>query len=81
MTQGTVKWFSGLKGYGFVRSSDGQDFFLHYTQISPECTETLAPGMQVEFETATSPKGAVCKNLRTLGHGTSAGGAWHRERI
>ena len=50
LTQGTVKWFSNEKGYGFIARPDGDDVFVHYSAISGEGYRTLTEGQEVEFD-------------------------------
>ena len=57
MTQGTVKWFNDQKGFGFITSSDGNDYFVHHTSIVCEGFKTLPEGAQVEFEVEKGEKG------------------------
>ncbi len=57
METGTVKWFNGSKGYGFITRENGEDVFVHYRSISGEGYKTLEEGDQVQFEVAESPKG------------------------
>lgn len=48
--RGTVKWFSNQKGYGFIKDSEGNDVFLHYSAIQMEGFKNLNDGDIVEFE-------------------------------
>jgi CspA family cold shock protein len=57
MERGTVKWFNGSKGYGFISREDGEDIFVHYKAIEGDGFRTLDEGDQVEFEIGESPKG------------------------
>ena len=50
MTDGTVKWFSDAKGYGFISRSDGDDVFVHHTSIQGEGFKTLEEGDNVSFD-------------------------------
>lgn len=49
---GTVKWFNGTKGYGFITRENGDDIFVHFTSIRGEGYRTLEDGQQVEFVVA-----------------------------
>jgi len=44
VAQGTVKWFSNEKGYGFIEREDGDDLFVHYSEITMDGYKTLARG-------------------------------------
>ena len=56
--QGTVKWFNGDKGYGFITPSNGgADLFVHYSEIQASGFRTLNEGDRVEFEVTEGKKG------------------------
>ena len=55
--QGTVKWFNGSKGYGFIERAEGDDVFVHYNAIVGEGYRNLEDGQQVEFIVTEGPKG------------------------
>ncbi|MHA3701994.1 cold-shock protein [Jatrophihabitans sp. YIM 134969] len=57
MAQGTVKWFNGEKGYGFIAVDGGQDVFVHYSAIQSDGYRSLDEGQRVEFEVTQGPKG------------------------
>ena len=57
MTVGTVKWFNEAKGYGFIESEDGEDCFVHFSEIQGEGFKTLNEGQNVEFEKSMGQKG------------------------
>ena len=63
MSEGTVKWFNQRKGYGFISAADGQDIFVHYTNISGEGFKTLAEGDSVSFDIAEGEKGPRAENV------------------
>ena len=63
MSEGTVKWFNQRKGYGFISTADGQDVFVHYTNISGEGFKTLAEGDSVSFDIAEGEKGPRAENV------------------
>ena len=64
MAQGTVKWFNGGKGYGFIAKDDGSgDVFVHFSSIKGEGFKSLAEGDAVEFEVVDSEKGPKAANV------------------
>ena len=57
-SQGTVKWFNAEKGYGFISRPDGDDLFVHYTEIQTTGGyRSLEEGAKVEFEITQGKKG------------------------
>ena len=54
---GVVKWFSAPKGDGFIKRSDGQDVFVHFSAIMTDGYRKLEEGDEVEFEIKEGPKG------------------------
>lgn len=64
--KGTVKWFNGSKGYGFISREEGGDVFVHYTAIQSEGFRTLEEGQQVEFTVEQGPKGPQATNVVPL---------------
>ncbi len=54
---GTVKWFNGSKGYGFIAREGGEDVFVHFSAIKGEGYRNLEEGQRVEFSIQTGPKG------------------------
>ena len=66
MAQGTVKWFSNEKGYGFISQADGEDVFVHFSAIETDGYKSLEEGQTVEFEVAQGPKGKQASNVRPL---------------
>lgn len=63
MTQGTVKWFSNHKGFGFIEQEDGPDVFVHHTAISGNGFKSLSEGDRVTFDIEQGPKGASAANV------------------
>ena len=64
MPQGTVKWFSDQKGYGFITPEGGaKDVFVHHTAIQGEGFRTLSEGQKVQFEVTQGPKGEQATNV------------------
>ncbi|MFA6009049.1 MAG: cold shock domain-containing protein [Desulfobacteraceae bacterium] len=66
MAEGTVKWFSDKKGYGFIEQEDGSDVFVHHTSIDMPGFRTLSEGERVAFEIETSTRGSSAKNVMKL---------------
>jgi CspA family cold shock protein len=54
---GTVKWFNGSKGYGFIEREDGDDVFVHFSAILGEGFRNLDEGQRVEFVIEQGEKG------------------------
>ena len=63
MEQGTVKWFSNQKGYGFITSESNVDVFVHHSAIQGDGYKSLDEGQQVEFEVQQGPKGKQAINV------------------
>lgn len=63
---GTVKWFNGSKGYGFIARENGPDVFVHYSSIQGDGFKNLAEGQQVEFEVEQGNKGPQAANVSVL---------------
>lgn len=55
--RGTVKWFNGEKGYGFITPEEGEDLFVHYSEIQGSGFRSLNEGAKVEFEVTQGKKG------------------------
>ena len=66
MTQGTVKWFSNEKGFGFISQAEGDDVFVHFSAIEGDGYRTLQEGQEVEFEVVEGPKGKQASNVRPV---------------
>ena len=66
MPEGTVKWFSEQKGYGFIEQDDGKDLFVHHTSISGTGFKSLTEGQRVRFEIEENPKGPKAINVEML---------------
>ena len=65
MASGTVKWFNPDKGYGFIAREDGDDLFVHYSEINMEGFKTLAEGQEVVFEITEGQNGKLqASNVR-----------------
>ena len=67
MPNGTVKWFSDEKGFGFIKPDDGgQDLFVHHTGIQGEGYRSLAEGTKVSYESEAGDKGPKAVNVRAI---------------
>ena len=55
--QGTVKWFNGAKGYGFIERDSGEDVFVHFSAILMDGYRALEEGQRVEFVVTQGEKG------------------------
>ncbi|MFI3323845.1 MAG: cold shock domain-containing protein [Rikenellaceae bacterium] len=63
---GTVKWFDSKKGYGFVTSENGKEYFVHFSGIQSEGFKSLVENQAVEFELANGNKGEQAVNVKVL---------------
>ena len=64
MAQGTVKWFSDEKGYGFISPDDGgEDLFVHHTGIAGSGFKSLEEGQKVTYEATQGRKGMQAENV------------------
>jgi CspA family cold shock protein len=61
--KGTVKWFDVKKGFGFIQQEDGNDVFVHYSNISGNGFKVLEDGESVEFEVVEGNKGLQAQNV------------------
>lgn len=60
---GTVKWFNGSKGYGFIEREGGEDVFVHFSAIQGEGYRNLEEGQRVEFAVEQGAKGPQATNV------------------
>ena len=66
MANGTVKWFSNQKGYGFIEQKEGPDVFVHFSGIQGDGFKTLNEGDDVSFEIEEDDKGLKAVNVAIL---------------
>src|SRR5262249_17445212 len=67
VAQGTVKWFNGDRGYGFIAVQGGPDVFVHSSAIAGGGRRSLEEGQQVEFDITQGQKGPQAENVRVIG--------------
>ena len=63
---GTVKWFNGGKGYGFIAREGGEDVFVHFSAIQGNGFRNLEEGQKVEFTIEKGPKGLQAADVVIL---------------
>jgi CspA family cold shock protein len=63
---GTVKFFNAEKGYGFITRDQGNDVFVHYSNIQGDGFKSLSEGQRVEFDVAPGRKGEEAQNVRVI---------------
>ena len=66
MPTGTVKFFNDEKGFGFISREDGDDVFVHFSNIEGTGRRSLVTGQQVDFELGQGQKGVEAHNVRPL---------------
>jgi CspA family cold shock protein len=66
LSKGTVKWFNSQKGFGFIEREEGDDVFVHYSEIEGSGFKDLQEGEQVEFEEVQGKKGPQATNVRQV---------------
>jgi CspA family cold shock protein len=66
MAQGTVKWFNGEKGFGFISQDEGPDVFVHFSEIQSNGYRSLEENQRVEFDLAQGPKGPQAERVRVI---------------
>ena len=66
MNNGTVKWFNEQKGFGFIEREDGEDVFVHFSNIAGEGFKTLEEGQNVSFDITEGQRGEQATNVVAL---------------
>ncbi len=66
MPTGRVKWFNERKGFGFISRDDGDDVFVHFSEIETDGFKTLAENQEVSFEIKEGPKGLQAANVKII---------------
>lgn len=64
--KGTVKWFNGEKGFGFISQEGGDDLFVHYSEIQTNGYRSLDEGATVEFEITQGKKGLQASSVTVV---------------
>ena len=66
MATGTVKFFNAEKGFGFISREQGDDVFVHFSNIQGDGYKSLDEGQKVEFDVAPGKKGEEAQNVRAI---------------
>lgn len=66
LATGTVKFFNAEKGFGFISREQGDDVFVHFSNIVGEGYKSLSEGQKVEFDVAPGRKGEEAQNVRVV---------------
>ena len=66
LAEGTVKWFSNEKGFGFIEREGGEDVFVHHSAVQMEGYRSLTEGQRVQFEVVQGDKGLQAANVQPI---------------
>jgi CspA family cold shock protein len=66
LAEGTVKWFSNEKGYGFIEREGGEDVFVHHSKIAMDGYRSLTEGQRVQFDVEQGDKGLQAVNVQAI---------------
>jgi CspA family cold shock protein len=66
MPTGTVKFFNAEKGFGFISQAEGEDVFVHFSNIAGDGYKSLDEGQRVEFDVAPGRKGEEAQNVKVI---------------
>jgi len=66
VAKGRVKWFNETRGYGFITNQDGEELYVHFTDIQARGYKTLVEGEEVEYEVKANEKGKQATNVMKL---------------
>ncbi|HXF48608.1 MAG TPA: cold shock domain-containing protein [Verrucomicrobiae bacterium] len=66
MAKGRVKWFNETRGYGFITNQEGEELYVHFTDIQGRGYKTLVEGEEVEYEVKANEKGKQATNVMKL---------------
>ena len=66
MADGIVKWFNDRKGYGFIEQENGQDVFVHHSNINAQGFKSLKEGDRVTFDIEQGQKGPTAVNVTVV---------------
>lgn len=64
--KGKVKWFNAEKGFGFITDENGNDIFVHFSEIKMDGYKTLEEGEKVQFDIQETPKGDLAQNVTVI---------------